>query len=337
MRVLVTGGTGFIGSHTCVALIEAGHHPVVIDNLCNSSAESLRRVAAITGVEVPFVEADARDEATVFQVLQDHALDTVIHFAGLKSVAESVRERDRYLDNNVGGTESVARAAMRAGLKKFVFSSSASVYGLGGSGCVNETAATEPANPYAESKLLAELALRNLLRATDMKVVLLRYFNPVGAHPGGSMGEDPVGTPNNLMPYVCQVASGRLPKLSIFGNDYPTPDGTGVRDYIHVMDLAEGHIAALAHVDRAGAEPVLLCNLGSGSGHSVLEVVRTFEEVNGVKVPCEIVARRPGDVASYYADPSLAARVLGWRTRRSLAEMCRDAWNWQRLHPHGYR
>lgn len=337
MRVLVTGGTGYIGSHTCVSLIAAGHQPVVVDNLCNSSAESLRRVTALGGGEVPFVEADVRNEEAVFRTLKEHAIDAVIHFAGLKSVAESVRERARYLDNNVGGTEAVARAMTRAGLQKLVFSSSASVYGLGGRGCVDEFSATEPANPYAESKLLAEQTLLSFAAKGGMKAALLRYFNPVGAHPGGSMGEDPLGTPNNLMPYICQVAGGRLPRLQIFGNDYPTPDGTGVRDYIHVMDLAEGHVSALAYLDAAAPGDALICNLGSGRGHSVMEVLRSFETVNGLTIPHEVVARRPGDVASYYANPELAAQKLGWRTQRSLTDMCRDAWHWQRSNPHGYR
>ncbi len=337
MRVLVTGGTGFIGSHTCVALIEAGHQPVVLDNLCNSSVESLKRVTAITGAEVPFIEADARDESAVLRALLDHAIEAVVHFAGLKSVAESVREPMLYHDNNVGGTESVARAMVRAGVRKLVFSSSATVYGIGGSGLLTEATPTGPASPYAESKLKAEQVLRAFAEAGDMKVALLRYFNPVGAHPGGSMGEDPTGVPNNLMPYVCQVAAGRLPRLGIFGDDYPTIDGTGVRDYIHVMDLAEGHLAALDYLNRPQTEPVLVCNLGSGEGQSVMQVLRTFEATNQLEIPFEIVARRPGDVAIYYADPAMAQRVLGWRAKRSLADMCRDAWRWQSLNPRGYR
>ena len=337
MRVLVTGGTGYIGSHTCLSLIAAGHELVALDNLCNSSVESLKRITALTGVQVPFINADARDEEAVVMALTQHDIEAVIHFAGLKSVAESVAYPERYLDNNINGTTSVAHAMERARVNLMVFSSSASVYGLGGSGCVAEDAPTEPANAYAESKLMAEAALTKAASGSSLRVALLRYFNPVGAHESGTMGEDPAGIPNNLMPYVCQVAVGRLPKLSVFGNDYPTPDGTGVRDYIHVMDLADGHVAALDYVAKQAAGSTFLCNLGSGQGHSVLDVIRSFEGVNAISIPYEIVARRPGDVASYYADPGLAARELGWRTNRSLTDMCRDAWNWQRLNPQGYR
>jgi UDP-glucose 4-epimerase len=337
MRVLVTGGTGYIGSHTCLSLIAAGHSLVALDNLCNSSSESLNRIAALTGVQIPFVNADVRHEAAVLAALNNHRIDAVIHFAGLKSVAESVAHPARYFDNNVEGTACVARAMQRAGVEQLVFSSSASVYGLGSSGCVAEDAPTAPANAYAESKLRAEAELTRAAQGSAMRVALLRYFNPVGAHESGTMGEDPAGLPNNLMPYVCQVAVGRLPKLRVFGNDYPTPDGTGVRDYIHVMDLAEGHVAALDHLEMRAPGSAFMCNLGSGQGHSVLDVIHTFERVNSITIPYEIVARRAGDVASYYADPTLATRVLKWRTQRSLADMCRDAWHWQKQNPQGYR
>jgi UDP-glucose 4-epimerase len=337
MRVLVTGGTGFIGSHTCVSLIEVGHEPVVLDNLCNSSSESLARVHELTGYRVPFIEADARDEETVLQVLRDHEIDAVIHFAGLKSVAESVRERERYINNNVGSTAAVARAMHQANVGTFIFSSSASVYGLGCSGMVEEDAPTVPANPYAESKLMAEQLLTERAQEFGLRVGLLRYFNPVGAHPSGRMGEDPNGIPNNLMPYVCQVAVGRREKLSIYGKDYPTPDGTGVRDYIHVMDLAEGHVAALHHFHRQKPGTVKILNLGTGKGTSVLDIVHTFERVNGVSIPCEIVGRRPGDVAAYYAGPARAIITLAWSCKRSIDDMCRDAWHWQRQNPNGYR
>lgn len=334
MRVLVTGGTGYIGSHTCLSLIAAGHELVVLDNLSNSSIESLTRVATLTGVHVLFVEADVRDEELVYAALTQHHVEAVVHFAGLKSVAESVAFPERYFDNNTNGTTSVMRAMERARVNLMVFSSSATVYG--GSGCLAEDAPKTPTSAYAESKLKAEQALLNAAGQSSLRVALLRYFNPVGAHESGTMGEDPAGVPNNLMPYVCQVAVGRLPKLRIFGSDYPTPDGTGVRDYIHVMDLAEGHVVALHYLLKLGVGNALVCNLGSGQGHSVLEVIRAFESANGMAIPHEIVERRPGDVALYFADPAFAARELGWRTKRTLMDMCRDAWRWQQRNPQGY-
>ncbi len=335
MRVLVTGGTGYIGSHTCLSLIAAGHELVVLDNLCNSSVESLARVAALNGVQIPFVEADVRDEESVYAALTQYRIEAVIHFAGLKSVSESVAHPERYFDNNTNGTTNVARAMARARVNLMVFSSSATVYGQ--SGRMAEDAPTMPASPYAESKLAAELTLSKAASESSLRVALLRYFNPVGAHESGTMGEDPTEIPNNLMPYVCQVAVGRLPKLSVFGGDYPTPDGTGVRDYIHVMDLAEGHVAALNYLTTRPTGSRLLCNLGSGQGHSVLDLIRAFETVNGIAIPHEIVARRPGDVALYYADPAFATLELGWCTKRSLDDMCRDAWRWQQQNPWGYR
>ncbi len=334
MNVLVTGGAGYIGSHTCISLIEAGHQPVVLDNFCNSSPESLARVFEITGRRIALIEADVLDEAAVYETLISHSIDAVVHFAGLKSVAESVREPARYFRTNVGGSECVARAMIRANKNILIFSSSASVYGHGH---VDENALTTTPSPYAESKLAGEQVLRQFARNSPLRIALLRYFNPVGAHPSGKVGEDPAGIPNNLMPYICQVAAGRRPNLSVFGNDYETRDGTGVRDYIHVMDLAEGHVAALNYLVERSAGEVFLCNLGSGEGHSVFEVIHTFEEANNLSIPLEIAPRRPGDVASYYANAALAERVLHWRTKRSLADMCRDAWNWQRQNPNGYR
>lgn len=335
MRVLVTGGTGYIGSHTCLSLIAAGHELIVLDNLCNSSVESLARIAALTGVHVPFVEGDVRDEELVYTALTQHRIEAVIHFAGLKSVGESATFPERYFDNNTNGAISVARAMERASVDLVVFSSSATVYGQ--SGCLAEDAPTMPASPYAESKLKAEQALTLAAGQSSLRVALLRYFNPVGAHESGTMGEDPAGIPNNLMPFVCQVAVGRLPRLSVFGGDYPTLDGTGVRDYIHVMDLAEGHVVALDYLSKPQSGNRLLCNLGSGQGHSVLELIHAFESVSGIAIPHEVVARRPGDVALYFADPALASRLLGWRTKRSLVDMCRDAWRWQQRNPRGYR
>lgn len=334
--VLVTGGAGYIGSHTCVALLEAGHDVVVVDNLCNSKPAALERVERIAGRKLRgFHRADVRDASALTRVFVEHRVDAVIHFAALKAVGESVAHPLAYYENNVGGLFSLVGAMEAADVRRFVFSSSATVYGDPATVPIREDFPTAPANPYGRTKLMCEEVLRDV-GASDPRwqVVLLRYFNPVGAHRSGLIGEDPGGTPNNLMPYVSQVAVGRLPELSVFGGDYPTPDGTGVRDYIHVADLAAGHVAA---VERMDALPGVSClNLGTGRGYSVLEVVRAFERACGRALPCRIVARRPGDVPAYWADPALAREVLGWEARFDLDAMCRDAWRWQSLNPGGY-
>lgn len=335
MRVLVTGGAGYIGSHTCVELLQAGHEVVVIDNLCNSKPEALRRVAEIAGRAPGFVEADLRDRAAVDALLQAQPFDAVIHFAGLKAVGESTEIPLQYYENNIGGTLSLCQAMAAAGVFRIVFSSSATVYGDPASVPIREDFPTSATNPYGRSKLFIEEILRDLY-ASDPRwsIALLRYFNPVGAHPSGRIGEDPNGIPNNLMPYVSQVAVGKLPRLRVFGDDYPTPDGTGVRDYIHVVDLARGHLRALERL--AGEAGVLTCNLGTGRGYSVLEMVHAFEAASGRPVPYEIVARRPGDIAACYADPTLAKELLGWSAELGIAEMVRDAWRWQSENPNGY-
>jgi UDP-glucose 4-epimerase len=328
-RVLVTGGTGYIGSHCAVALLEAGHDVLIVDNLSNSRRETLDRIARLAGKRPSFERADLRDAAALNAIFAGGAIQAVLHFAGLKSVGESVREPSRYHDNNVIGSQRLLEAMREHGVHRIVFSSSCTVYGTPDSVPVDERAPLRPQSPYGETKLGVENMLRSVA-ATDSawRVALLRYFNPIGAHPSGLIGEDPNGVPENLMPYVTQVAAGRLKELRIFGADYPTPDGTGVRDYIHVADLVEGHLAALGWLDRA-TEPVLAANLGTGRGYSVLEVVRAFEQATGKAVPYRVVERRPGDVASCYANPALAREVLGWQAARSLEEMCRDAWRWQ--------
>lgn len=328
MRVLVTGGAGFIGSHTVIALTEAGHEVVIVDNLSNSRRSVLQRIGQVSGASPEFVEADVRDGDAMRKVL-DQGFDACIHFAALKAVGESVEKPLHYYDNNVGGTFSLLEALSGAGVKKFVFSSSATVYGEPTELPLLETMPIGVAtNPYGWTKIMMEQILRDVQTADpEWSVTLLRYFNPVGAHPSGLLGEDPNGVPNNLMPYVAKVASGELPRLKIYGGDYPTPDGTGVRDFIHVVDLAEGHVRALEqHAEDPG---VFTYNLGTGEGHSVLEVVQAYETESGKPVPYEIVDRRPGDVASSWADVSKAATVLGWATTRDLATMCADSWRWQ--------
>lgn len=334
-RVLVTGGAGYIGSHTVVELLQAGWDVVVLDNLCNASAESLRRVERITGREVPLARADIRDEAALAALLRSRRFDAAIHFAGLKSVGESVARPLEYYDNNVSGTVTLLRTMAAAGMRRIVFSSSATVYGDPERVPIAEDARTGPTNPYGRTKLMIEQMLDDLALAdAGWSIGILRYFNPVGAHESGLIGEDPRGVPNNLMPFVSQVAVGRLPQLSVFGGDWPTPDGTGVRDYIHVVDLARGHLAAL---DRVFAAPgAFTVNLGTGTGYSVLELVRAFEQASGRKVPYRIVDRRPGDIAACYADPSAAASLLGWRATLGLERMCADAWRWQQGNPNGY-
>jgi UDP-glucose 4-epimerase len=336
-KILITGGTGFIGSHTVVELISAGFECVILDSLINSDAAVVDRIAAITGITPLLIVGDVRDAACLDALFAAHKISAVIHFAGLKAVGESVREPLRYYDNNVNGTTTLLAAMTKASVKTIVFSSSATVYGEPDSSPIPESAPFRPASPYGKSKAMIEAILSDLtVSDPTWRVALLRYFNPVGAHPSGSMGEDPAGIPNNLMPFVCQVASGRLKTLNIFGNDYPTADGTGERDYIHVMDLAQGHLAALGYFLRPAVSPLLIANLGTSRAHSVLDVVNTFVRVNGIPIPHQFVARRAGDVPAYWADASYAEHTLGWKATRSLEDMCRDSWNWQQKNPHGY-
>lgn len=328
MRVLVTGGAGFIGSHTVVALMEEGHEPVVVDNLSNAKPSVIRRIGEITGAAPEFHERDVRDQEGMAEIVAQ-GFDACIHFAALKAVGESVEKPMLYYENNVGGTIALLDVLAEFGVENIVFSSSATVYGEPTSLPLREDMPIgEATNPYGRSKIMMEQVLEDLQAAhPGWSVSLLRYFNPVGAHQSALIGEDPQGTPNNLMPYVARVAAGALPKLQVFGGDYPTPDGTGIRDYIHVVDLAEGHVAALDR--RAGMPGVHTYNLGTGRGHSVLEVVKTYEEESGKPVPYEIVERRPGDVAESWADPAKATDELGWSATRDLADMCADSWHWQ--------
>ena len=328
MHILVTGGTGFIGSHTCVALITEGHQVSVIDNLSNSRREVLDFVEQISGKRPAFFPGDVRDRELLHRIFAQRPVDAVIHFAGLKSVGESVAQPLRYYDCNVGGALALCDVMAEVGVKSLIFSSSATVYGDPASVPIREDFPRSATNPYGGSKLMIEDILADLA-ASDAawRIARLRYFNPVGAHESGLIGESPSGTPNNLMPYVAQVACGQRERLSVFGADYPTPDGTGVRDYIHVMDLAEGHVAALNYLVRA--QGLLTVNLGTGCGCSVLDMVRSFERASGRPVPYALVARRPGDVAACYADTTLAEKLLGWRATRGIDEMCRDAWRWQ--------
>jgi UDP-glucose 4-epimerase len=334
--ILLTGGAGYIGLHTAAVLIEAGHEVVLFDNFSNSKPQGLKRLEAIVGRAVPCVEGDVRSRQDLDGLFDQYPVSAVVHFAGLKAVGESVTQPLRYYDNNVNGSLVLLAAMQRAEVRRFVFSSSATIYGHADVNPIPETAAPRTTNVYGRSKLMVEDILRDLHpAASGWSIALLRYFNPVGAHPSGLIGEDPNGIPNNLMPYVTQVAVGRLAELQVFGGDYPTPDGTGVRDYIHVMDLAEGHRAAL---DWALHDPreILAANLGTGQGCSVLELVRAFELASGRAIPHRIVARRAGDVATCWSDPSLAGERLGWKATRSLEDMCRDAWNWQRNNPQGF-
>lgn len=335
-HILVTGGAGFIGSHTVVELVGAGLDVTIVDDLSNSKPEVVERIARITGTAPDLVVADVLDEPALDSVFSERPVDAVIHFAGLKAVGESVERPLDYYRTNVGGTISLARVMDRHGVRRLVFSSSATVYGDPDTVPIPETASANRAtNPYGHSKVMIEQILTDLATADDRwRIALLRYFNPVGAHPSGLIGEDPSGIPNNLMPYIAQVAVGRLPSLTVFGDDYPTPDGTGVRDYIHVVDLAAGHLAALEHLDEVeGAAPY---NLGTGSGTSVLEMIRAFEEASGKQISYLISGRRPGDVAVTFADPSRANQDWGWRARRGLREMCADTWRWQSTNPEGY-
>lgn len=336
-KVLLTGGAGYIGTHILCVLADAGRQSIPIDNYVNSSPRSIERVGEILASPVQAEAIDIRDAPKLRQLLAEHDIDSVIHLAGLKAVGESMLFPERYHDNNVRGTGMLLEALADSPVRKFVFSSSATVYGITRKMPVDETAPTDPQSPYGRNKLEIERMLADLARRDpSWRVVNLRYFNPVGAHESGLIGENPRGAPNNLMPYICQAAAGKREELRVFGNDYPTKDGTGVRDYIHVMDLAEGHVAALDALDHAAPGTVMTVNLGTGKGHSVLELVETFERVNGVKVPRRIVERRPGDIAVCYADPTLAKKKLRWAATRGIEQMCRDAWRWQRVNPEGY-
>ena len=336
MNVLVTGGAGYIGSHTCVELLNSGYGVVVIDNLCNSNPKSLDRVRELTGKELTFYEGDVRDEALLKKIFAENDIGCVIHFAGLKAVGESVSIPWKYYDNNLNSTLVLTKVMKEVGMMNIIFSSSATVYTADNEMPLKETSRTGGCtNPYGWTKYMTEVILSDMSKAEkDWSVVLLRYFNPIGAHPSGRMGEDPRGIPNNLMPYITQVAVGRREKLSVYGSDYPTHDGTGVRDYIHVVDLAKGHVAAVDYACKhKGCE---VFNLGTGVGVSVLDMVNTFREVNQVELPYVIAPRRPGDIATCYADPSKSREVLGWTAQHDLADMCRDSWNWQKNNPMGY-
>lgn len=335
MSILITGGAGYIGSHTCLCLLNKGYDIVVVDNLDNSSKESLARVTELTGKEIPFYEVDARETEKLIEIIEKHHVDSVIHFAGLKAVGESVRMPLEYYENNLVSTLHLADAMVKTGVKKLIFSSSATVYSADNEVPLTESGKLGCTNPYGWTKYMNEQILRDVSVAhPDWSVVLLRYFNPVGAHESGKIGEDPSGVPNNLMPYVSQTAVGRREYLTVFGDDYDTPDGTGVRDYIHVMDLAEGHVAAVEYAEKfTGCDAI---NLGTGVGYSVLDMVKAFEEANGIKVPYKIGPRRPGDLATVYSNPEKAEKVLGWKAKRTLVDMCRDLWTWQSNNPNGY-
>ncbi|MBQ7639063.1 MAG: UDP-glucose 4-epimerase GalE [Clostridia bacterium] len=336
MSILITGGAGFIGSHTCVEMLNAGKDIVVIDNYANSSPKACERVKQITGKDFPYIECDIRDEEKLGEIFAGYDIEAVIHFAGLKAVGESCQKPVEYYDNNVGGTVTLLKAMKKAGVKTIIFSSSATVYGGTNPVPFKEDMPTGgTTNPYGTTKLFIEQILKDLCAADkDWSACLLRYFNPIGAHESGLIGEAPNGIPNNLMPYIAQVAVGKLKELRVFGNDYDTPDGTGVRDYIHVVDLAKGHVCAC---DRAlkvkGCE---IFNLGTGRGVSVLELIRAFENANGIKIPYVIAPRRPGDIDASFADVSKAREVLGWQTEKDAVDACRDTWNWQKNNPNGY-
>lgn len=338
MKILVTGGAGYIGSHTCVELIESGYTPIVYDNLSNSSTIALDRVAKITGQKVTFIEGDIRDAEKLKQVMTTHDIDAVIHFAGLKAVGESVAKPLMYYDNNVAGSVTLLEAMQACHVKKVIFSSSATVYGDPETVPILENFPISATNPYGQSKLMVEEIMRDLYTSDDTwNISLLRYFNPVGAHESGLIGEDPSDIPNNLMPYISGVAVGRYESLSVFGDDYPTPDGTGVRDYIHVVDLAKGHVKALQAFSDPAVDGLFTVNLGTGKGYSVLDMVNAFADASAKEVAYQVVERRPGDVACCYADPSLAEALLGWRAEKGVQEMCEDTWRWQSNNPNGYR
>ena len=335
MKILVTGGAGYIGSHTCIELIESGYEVVVVDNLCNSSLESLKRVEKLTDSDIPFHKVDVRDKQALTHVFEQYSIDGVIHFAGLKAVGESVQKPIEYYDTNVGGTFILADVMREFDCKTFIFSSSATVYGDPHTVPIKEDFPLSVTNPYGRSKLMIEEFLQDVFVADDSwHIALLRYFNPMGAHKSGLIGEDPNDTPNNLIPYISQVAVGKLERLSVFGGDYDTPDGTGVRDYIHVVDLAKGHVKALqALKDKS---QILIVNLGTGNGYSVLDMVKAFEKASGKNIPYKIVDRRSGDIATCYADPVYAEERLGWKAECELDEMCEDTWRWQSMNPNGY-
>ncbi|MBO7499260.1 MAG: UDP-glucose 4-epimerase GalE [Bacteroidaceae bacterium] len=336
MKILVTGGAGFIGSHTLIELHKAGHDVVVIDNLCNSNPKSLERVSAICGAVIPFVQVDIRDRKGLEEVFSQFSFDACIHFAGLKAVGESVAKPLEYYENNIAGTLVLLDVMREHGCKNIIFSSSATVYGNPAQIPITEECPKgHCTNPYGQTKSMLEQIMMDMQAADpEWNVVLLRYFNPIGAHPSGRIGENPNGIPNNLMPYITQVAVGKRPELGVFGNDYDTPDGTGVRDYIHVVDLARGHVCALKAIERKCG--LAIYNLGTGHGYSVLDIVHAFERVNGVPVPYAIKPRRPGDIATCYSDPAKAERELGWKAEYGIDEMCRDSWNWQKNNPNGY-
>lgn len=337
MAILVTGGTGFIGSHTVVELMAAGFNVVIVDNLSNSKKSVIERIERITGQRPAFYLVDLRDEGALKRIFHVNAIEAVIHFAGLKAVGESVEKPLDYYDNNVGSTLVLCRVMKEAGVRALVFSSSATVYGDPQKVPISEDAPLNPINPYGRTKLIIENMLRDLQSTNrEWKIALLRYFNPVGAHATGLMGEDPRGVPNNLMPIITQVAAGKRDKLFVFGNDYPTPDGTCIRDYVHVVDIARGHVQALKWLFNPDSNGVLTVNLGTGRGYSVLEVIKAFEEASGREIPYEFTDRRPGDAAVIYADPSRAVEVLHWEAHYDLKRMCIDAWRWQFQNPDGY-
>lgn len=333
-KILVTGGAGFIGSHTCVELLESGYEVIILDNLCNSKEESVNRIEQITGKKVKFYKTDMLDLDGMAEIFEKNEISAVIHFAGLKAVGESVEKPLEYYHNNITGTINLLRVMKRYGCKTIVFSSSATVYGINNKAPYTEDMPTSATNPYGYTKVMIEQILHDLtVPDSEWSVAALRYFNPIGAHKSGLIGEDPNGIPNNLVPYIAQVASGRLAKLRVFGNDYDTPDGTGVRDYIHVVDLAKGHISALKYaLEHKGFTPV---NLGTGKGSSVLDVVKAYERACGKEIPVEITARRAGDIATSYADTSLAKKLFGWEAELDIDDMCRDSWNFTVKNPEG--
>ena len=334
-KILVTGGAGFIGSHTCVELLEAGYEVVIVDNFSNSKPEALNRIKKITGKDFAFYEADLLDLAALEKIFEENKIDAVIHFAGLKAVGESVQKPVEYYHNNITGTLMLIKAMRKYGCKKIVFSSSATVYGPVNKAPYTEDMPTSATNPYGYTKVMIEQILRDVyVSDNDWSVSLLRYFNPIGAHKSGLIGEDPNGIPNNLLPYICQVAVGKLEKLGVFGDDYDTPDGTGVRDYIHVVDLAKGHVKAIDYAEQHKGTEIF--NLGTGTGYSVLDIVKAFSKVNNIEIPYDIKPRRAGDIAECYADPTKAYEILGWKAEKNLEDMCRDSWNWQSHNINGY-
>ena len=333
-KILVTGGAGYIGSHTAVQLLNSGNDVIILDNLSNSSLGVIKRIEDLTGKTVEFIEGDIRDRALVRATFGQYVFDSVIHFAGLKAVGESEAFPLKYFDNNVSGSIVLFEEMMEANVNQLIFSSSATVYGNPGSVCYTEDTALSPINVYGRTKLMVEDILRDLQKASPaLKIALLRYFNPVGAHESGRIGENPFGKPNNLMPFMTQVAIGAQEKLMVFGNDYPTPDGTGLRDYIHVEDLAAGHLAALKALEENSC---IIVNLGTGKPYSVFDMIKAFERASGIKIPYEIAGRRSGDLSEYYADPRLAKKVLGWEAQLGIDRMCADSWRWQKNNPKGY-